>query len=155
LTINVGVSSAFFGVSVAISGDTLVVGAIDIFGSYPSYIYQGAAYIFTRSGTVWTLQQRLTAGDLSANSFGSSIAIGCDAVVVSTRDLFAWYTYQPTAYVFTRSGTVWTLQQKLNAGDATAASFYGTAVAISGDTVVMGAPYETIGANYYQGGAYV
>ena len=62
---------------------------------------------------------------------------------------------QGAAYVFVRSGTIWNLQQKLTASDGAAGDRFGYSVAISGETVVVGAHRDDIGANIDQGSAYV
>src|SRR5262249_14553036 len=124
---------------------------------------QGSAYVFVRSGAVWTQQQKLTADDGEAlDFFGSAVAISGDTVVVGAeddeingiggnqRDLG-----QGSAYVFSRIGTVWTQRQKLIADDGVTVDEFGFAVALSGNTVVVGAPTDDIGANQDQGSAYV
>src|SRR5262249_22872143 len=60
-----------------------------------------------------------------------------------------------STYVFTRSDTVWTQQQNLTAINGAAVDHFGRSVAISGDTVVAGAPNADIGAKAEQGSAYV
>ena len=62
---------------------------------------------------------------------------------------------QGSAYVFVRSGGVWSQQQKLVASDAAASDFFGLSVAISGETVVVGALLDDVGAGVDQGSAYV
>ena len=64
-------------------------------------------------------------------------------------------TDQGSAFVFTRSGTIWTEQQKLSAIGGAADDQFGHSVAISGDTVVIGAYFDDVGANTNQGSAYV
>ena len=144
-------SAGGFGISVAISGNTIVVGAYQDNAATPN---QGSAYVFVRSGTTWTQQQKLTAADgRAAARFGFSVAIGGETVVVGAND-FA--TGLPgSAYVFVRSGTTWTQQQKLTAADGAADDDFGNSVTISGDTVVVGAPQKTSGNNVNQGSAYV
>ena len=102
---------------------------------------QGSAYVFVRSGGVWTQQQKLVAPDGAArDDFGFSVAISGETVVVgASRDDGAACENQGAAYVFVRSGGVWTLQQKLVAPDAVAGDGFGFSVAISGETVVVGA----------------
>jgi hypothetical protein len=138
LTASDGATFDEFGSSVAIDGDTIVVGAreADVGGSQN----QGAAYVFTRSGTTWTEQRKLTALDGGASEgFGRSVAISGGTVVVGTRS---------AAYVFTPSGT----QQKLtNQGSVN----FGFSVAIEGDTIVVGAPWTSVGGNVRRGAAYV
>ncbi len=141
-----------FGFPVAVSGDTVVVGArFDDDAGLSS----GSAYVFVRSGTTWTQQQKLTAGDAAAlDFFGSAVAVSGDtAVVGALRDDDAGAD-TGSAYVFVRSGTTWTQQQKLIASDAAAGDNLGWAVAISGDTFVVGAwfPNDAFPQN---GSAYV
>ncbi len=123
----------FFGFSVAVSGDTVVVGAI-FEGSR-----SGAAYVFTRSGTTWSQQAYLKASG-AGGQFGRSVAVSGDTAVVGSTDANA-------AYVFTRSGTTWSQEAFLNNNVAG----FGDAVAVSGDTVVVGA----VGDGGNAGAAYV
>jgi len=150
-----GAANDFFGISVALEGDTVVVGAqtADIGPNAD----QGSAYVFTRSGALWTLQQKLTANDGAAGDlFGRRVAISGDTLVVGTAfDDVGTAVDQGSAYVFTRSGALWTLQQKLTAGDGAAGDRFGHSVALSGDTLVVGADSDDIGANLLQGSAYV
>jgi hypothetical protein len=122
-----------FGSSVSVDGDTIVVGATgDDDGGWSS----GSAYVFTRSGTTWTEQQKLTASDAAGfNYFGWSVSIDGDTIVVSTRGDESL----SSAYVFTRSGTTWTEQQKLTASDAAAGDCFGWSVSVDGDMIVVGA----------------
>src|SRR5262245_10505928 len=128
-----GVGNDYFGASVALSGDTLAVGAVrDDIGAN---VDQGSVYVFTRSGAVWTLQQKLTANDgVAHNPFGQSVAIGGDTLVVGAGT---------SAYVFTRSGATWTQQQILTPGDSASVGF-GHSVALSGNTLVVGAPGDSV-----------
>ena len=137
-----------FGSSVAIDGDTVVVGAPFAPGGDGS----GAAYVFVRSGGVWSEQAKLTASDAAGDdNFGSSVAISGDTVVVgSFEDDDAGFS-SGSAYVFVRSGVTWSQQQKLTASDAAAFASFGVSVAVSADTVAVGA----IGENSAAGAAYV
>jgi hypothetical protein len=144
-----------FGVSVAISGETVVVGALGDDGA--GGIDQGSAYVFARSGGVWSQQQKLEASDAAAvDRFGSSVAISGETIVVgATLDDGAGAVDQGSAYVFARSGGVWSQQQKLEAQDAGEGDTFGLSVAISGDTVVVGAPFDDGAAGVLQGSAYI
>ena len=73
----------------------------------------------------------------------------------SAHDDISANTDQGSAYVFVRSGTTWNQQQKLTASDGAADDQFGYSVAISGDTAVVGAPDDDIGAKSDQGSAYV
>ncbi|HEV2668857.1 MAG TPA: FG-GAP repeat protein, partial [Blastocatellia bacterium] len=126
-----------FGFSVAISGETVIVGAFADTGAAGDR--QGSAYVFVRSGAVWSQQQKLEASDAAAGDFfGFSVAISGETVVVGApfHDDAAGAD-QGAAYVFVRSGGVWSQQQKLLASDAGAVDVFGASVAISGETVVV------------------
>ncbi len=137
-----------FGVSVSISGDYAVVGA-EYGYSDVSPIGCGAAYIYNRSGTGWALQQQLVPEDLKAGDwFGKSVSISGDKVVVG-----AWYdeandiVRAGSAYFFTRNGTVWEQKRTITDPAALYGHFLGTAAAINGNNIIIGAP----GANTRQG----
>jgi len=139
-----GTADAELGWSVAMSsdGNTAILGAdIDDIGSNTN---QGSAYVFTRSGGLWIQQQKLTASDgATGTTFGCAVALSSDG---NTAIIGAQYdaSSQGAAYVFTRSGTVWTQQQKLTAGVMT--GWFGISVGLSGDgnTAIVGAPSETV-----------
>jgi len=133
LTVSDAAADDHFGFSVAVSGDTLVVGANQKDG------FTGSAYVFTRSGTTWSEQQKLTASDAAAgNNFGFSVAVSGDTAVVGANGEDD-PSNSGSAYVYIRSGTTWSEQQKLMASDAAAGDQFGRPVAVSGDTVVVGA----------------
>ena len=151
LTASDGATNDFFGTSVFIYDNTIIIGASN--KAVGSNTGQGAAYVFTRSGTNWTQQQKLTAADGAKDSrFGNSVAIsGETAIVGAVIDNAA----SGSAYIFTRSGTSWTQQQKLTASDSGSSDYFGNSVAISGDTVIVGADSKTVGSNVRQGAAYI
>jgi uncharacterized repeat protein (TIGR01451 family) len=136
--------SDLFGVSVAIDGDTLVVGAPGYDDGGTSY---GSAYVFVRSGSTWTEQQKLVHFAEEYDDFGSAVAIDGDSVVVGAPH------YDDTgitgsAYIFVRSGTVWSEQQKLVDG-GWPNYLLGYSVAIDGDTAIVGAVrFPTTGAAF-------
>jgi hypothetical protein len=144
-----------FGISVAVSGDTAIVGASsDDVGANAN---QGSAYVFTRSGSTWTQQAKLTATDGAAgDSFGFSVAISGDTAIVGAYlDDIGTAVDRGSAYAFTRSGTSWTSQIRLTASDGAASDMFGVSVAISGDTVIVGAYLDDVSANIDQGSATV
>ncbi|MBK9385662.1 MAG: FG-GAP repeat protein [Planctomycetes bacterium] len=147
-------TSDAFGGSVALSGDTLIVGAerCDVSGIADA----GAAYVFVRSGGVWTQQQKLVANDaVAGDNFGWSVAISGETVVVGARQADPQGLVDAgAAYVFVRSGATWSLQQKLVASDARASDRFGN-VAIDGDRVVVGASFSTVLGLTGAGAAYV
>jgi len=144
-----------FGQAVAISGDTIVVGAHG--DDVGDNVDQGSAYIFTGSGATWREAAQLTAtGGASGDSFGISVAIWRDTVVVGAPgDDVGGDAQQGSARVFVRSAAGWTQQAQLTAADGAADDLFGQAVAIRGGTVVVGAPYDGVGDNAQQGSACV
>src|SRR5262249_61437516 len=128
-----------FGISVAIDGDTVVVGvSFSLTHTTPGL---GAAYVFVRKETTWTQQAKLTARDREVfDKFGSSVAIDGNTVVVGARIAFiGGNPNQGAVYIFERSGTIWGEQAKLTAMDGAANDNFGSSVAISGDTAGGGA----------------
>lgn len=105
----------------------------------------GSAYVFVRSGTTWSQQQKLTALDGEAfDNFGFSVSVSGATLVVGAQ-----FANTPArinagaAYVFARLGTTWTQQQKLTAPDGAAFDSFGRSVSLLGDTMVVGAPFDT------------
>ena len=123
-----GASEARFGCSVSLDCDTAVIGANRSVG------YVGSAYVFERTGGVWTEHAQLLASDGGFNDqFGQSVSLDGDTVVIGTMN-------DESAYVFVRSGGIWTEQAKLVAGDGGFGDSFGWSVSLDGDTVVIGAP---------------
>ncbi len=127
----------WFGRSVSISGETIVAGAL---GDSVSGTNSGAAYVFARAGTTWSQEQKLTAADASAlDYFGSVVSVDVDTILIGAYGDDDRGSESGSAYVYTRTVRSWDLQQKLTASDAGADDSFGDSVAISGDTVVIGA----------------
>lgn len=142
------------GASVAVSGDTAILGApLTIVGGNQ----QGSAYVFTRSGVTWSQQAQLTASDGQADDFfGSSVGISGDrAVVGAYPDDVTGEPYQGSAYVFERTGSVWTQVAKLTANEDGGDDWFGYSAAISGNNIIIGSPLDDIGANADQGSAFI
>jgi hypothetical protein len=134
-------SFSFFGISVAVTGDTIVVGA------YGDDDYAGSAYVFSYDGAGWRQVGKLIADDAARSDFfGVSVSVNGDTVVVGAYgdDYDAG-----SAYVFRHDGAGWTQVAKLTASDATPFTLFGISVAVSGNTVVVGAPYSrAVGSAY-------
>lgn len=153
---NDGAGGDEFGWSVALDGDTAVIGAEadDVFANTD----QGSAYVFVRSGTTWTQQAHLFANDGSARDrdfFGNSVAVQGDTAIVGAFLNDSFNVNQGSAYVFVRSGTSWALQQHLFASDGAITDEFGSSVALDGDTAVVGAWSKTVSGNFQEGAAYV
>jgi uncharacterized repeat protein (TIGR01451 family) len=139
---------------VSISGDTVAAGAPfrDAAGQGDS----GSGYVFVRSGTVWTQQQILTASDgAPGNQLGSGVSVSADTVVLGAPLGEGAAGDAGAAYVYVRAGTTWSEQQKLTASDGATGDDFGAAAAVTADTVVVGAPGDTIGGQIGAGSAYV
>ena len=141
-----------FGGSVSISGDTVMV------GSYGSNSYQGAAYIFVRSGSLWGQTAKFTASDGAADDyFGYSVSISGDTAMAGAyRVTVGANSQQGAAYIFSK-GATWAsaTQTKLTASDGAADDNFGISVSVSGDSAIVGAYNASVGSNYYQGTAYM
>ncbi|HEX3482877.1 MAG TPA: hypothetical protein VHT91_48040 [Kofleriaceae bacterium] len=132
-----GVADDQFGTSIALSGDTAVIGAVHHSAGGDR---SGAAYVFVRSGATWVLQAQLTAADGADNDqLGMSVALAGDTAVIGAVNAAGHTAQAGAAYVFVRSGTTWTQQAKLTAADGAAFDHFGTSVALSSDTVLVGA----------------
>ncbi|MCB1098678.1 MAG: FG-GAP repeat protein [Verrucomicrobiae bacterium] len=150
-----------FGQSVGISGGTIVVGA-PFQGGIPAQALagEGAAYVFVGGGAIWQQQGRLKPALAEhSDKFGTSVAVSGDLVVVGAPAEDSNGTHQGNndaleagaAYVYARDGGGWTAQTYLKASNVGTGDAFGLSVAISGATIVVGAPSEGEGA----GGAYV
>ena len=151
ITASDGAVNDQLGASVALDGDTMAVGApSDTVGTNSG---QGSVRVYVRSGSMWTLQATLTASDGAASdAFGWSVAIDGDTIAVGVRsDDVGTNPNQGSVRVFTRSGTTWTAQAALTASDGAATDELGWSVAISGDTIAVGARLDDVGANVDQG----
>ena len=137
LTADDGAEDDLFGRTVAISGDTAIVGAYqdDDLGSN-----SGSAYVFERIGNEWTQIAKLTALDGAAGDrFGSSVAIDGDTAVIGAHGDDDRGSNSGSAYIYQRFGGSWFFTQKLLPPDESADDQFGRAVAINGDTAVVGA----------------
>src|SRR5260221_6190414 len=153
------------GGSVAVSGNTMVVGApsecsnaTGVNGNQNdnSAGSSGAAYVFVRSASGWSQEAYLKASNTGANDqFGTTVALSDDTVVVGAPGESSQATgvngnqsdndapYSGAAYVFVRSGTNWTQQGYLKASNTELLDLFGISVTVSGDTIVVGANRES------------
>jgi hypothetical protein len=144
-----------FGWSVAVSGDTVLIGANT--DDISQVREQGSAFVFVRSAGQWSEQQKLLAPDGAASDFfGQAVALSGDTALIgaSLADITPGGD-EGAAYVFIRTGTAWAVQQKLSASNGGSMDNFGQAVALSGDTALVGAYTAEVGASTDQGAAYV
>ena len=143
-----------FGQSVAIGGgDTVAVGAPDM---VVEDVITGGAYIFAKENGAWVEQFKFEPDDGNENDeIGWSVAADGDLALVGTRrGLVGSQTGQGAVYAFARSGGVWQQTQKLTASDGDEQDWFGTAIALDGNTVLVGAPRKDIDKQE-QGAVYV
>ncbi len=127
----------FFGLSVALSGDsnTALVGAP--LGSPGRVQFAGAAYLFKRSGTSWTRQNLVAKAPTANGSFGGSVALSGDG----STALIGAPGMNVFGAVFVYSSTDWTSpQDTLAPADPKAGDRFGSSVALSGDTALASTP---------------
>ena len=134
-----------FGISVATYGNGIVVAGA-FYAAVNGHNSQGAAYVFTGSGLSWSEVAKLTASDGAAdNYFGVSVATNGNTVVVGTDESNS--IYGGAAYIFTEPASGWasmTQTAEITQGAIAAVDFnFGDSVAISGNTVVVGAPDDS------------
>ncbi|MCA9753313.1 MAG: FG-GAP repeat protein [Gemmatimonadetes bacterium] len=117
------------------SGDLLAVGTTES----PSTITAGSAFVFRRSGTTWTLEDRMDGAP--GTVFGRDVALDGDTLVVGapTSTLLGHPATNGFARAYVRSGTTWTPQAVLTASDAAARDSFGGSVDVDGDRIVVGA----------------
>ncbi len=132
-------------------GDTLIIGAPFLNRS------KGAAYVYARSGESWELQATLTpSGEKGGADFAQQVALSEDGSTALIGGKFNRGAHG-AAWVFTRSGGMWTQQTELNSGGVKKETFFGQSVALSadGDTALVGAGGEPPGRKQEPGAAFV
>ena len=133
----------YFGKGLSVSANTLVIGAERV--NYDNDYDVGAAYIYVRSGSQWSLHQTLYASDAGAGHlFGSHVVIDGDTIVISAP---RWDESNEisndkngTVYIYQRSGMFWYLQQTLvtpNSESHTIDFYFGNRIRLRGDTLVI------------------
>ena len=147
LLANDGALGDKFGYSVAISEDTIVVGAFDDDIPNPNpppatFSNAGSAYVFVRNGTNWAFQQKLTASDAKADQeYGNAVAITGETIAVGDSRADQPASETGAVYIYRRTGMVWAETQKLlPAGGVIIFDFFGESVAMSGNKLVVGSP---------------
>ncbi|HEX5124238.1 MAG TPA: hypothetical protein VFV97_13410 [Rhodanobacteraceae bacterium] len=146
---------ATFGTAIMIDGDTAVIGALG--ATVNGHANQGAAYVFTETGGIWTQVAKLVADDSSANNyFGQAAAISGENIVVGAYGASVnGNALQGAAYVYTNVGGTWTFVKKLVADDAAGGEFFGRSVAMSGNRALVGAPYASVDGTAARGAVYM
>ena len=147
-----------FGVSVALSGQSVVIGSSfhDDFGNTNN----GSIYAFDLTGSGWQLTAKITPDDLTNNSFfGQRVAMSGNTIIACASSSLVpvgnfFLTSPGAAYVYTRTNVTpyyfpWNLQQKLLPGNFTNSGQFGYSVALDGDTALVGAPFTSEGGTVF------
>ena len=144
-----------FGHSVALAGDTALVGAF--LDGTPTAVGIGSAYIFVRNGTTWTEQAHVFASDgEEGDNFGVSVALDEETALIGAQlDDTAAGERAGSAYVFVRTGDTWTEQTRLVASAGEPFDSFGVSVGLSGDVALVGAIIRDPNPESGPGSAYV
>lgn len=156
-----GSSQDYFGHSVSIYADHIIVGAVgdseDLNGS--SYMkHAGSAYIFRNSSDTWTQLQKISPSDRNEEDrFGGSVAINRDYAIIGSLaddEDSNGNNYAPnagSAYIYKLDNGTWNQSQKITADDREGSDLFGSAVALSEDFIIVGAhreDHDSEGNNY-------
>jgi hypothetical protein len=132
----------FFGQSLAITHTQLAVGTNS----------SGPVYVYTPTPESWGNEQKIGSPGVPNDGFGVALALDGTTLLVGAN---VDSTGVGAAYVFTLEGEIWTKQARLAASDGAELDFFGSAVALSGDTAVVGAPGRDEPGVAEAGAAYV
>jgi hypothetical protein len=131
-----GESWDIFGHSVSLDGNTALIGARF------DEAYAGSAYVFTFSGTTWKEQQKLLPSDSGVDdSFGISVSLDGNTALIGAMDEIS-HDDSGAAYVFTRTGTIWTQVAKLLPLDGAPGDWFGGRISLFDDTALIGAAWD-------------
>jgi hypothetical protein len=155
------IGPAFQGVSVSLSadGNTAIVGGSS--DNFQGSGNAGAAWVYTRSGGGWSQQAKLVGtGAVGPAAQGVSVSLSVDgntAIVGGPFDNFQGAGPVGAAWVYTRSGGVWSEQAKLIGTDAIGPAFQGVSVSLSadGNTAIIGGDADNGGIPSGVGAAWV
>jgi hypothetical protein len=138
----------FFGWSVAIHGDVIVVGAFNANTT-------GAAYVYRYNGSSWVEEELLTASDAAFDDrFGDSVDILANTIIVGAHRNDDSEMDSGSVYFFSWQGaTSWGDEIKVTASDPVAGAMFGSAVSISGDVAIVAANNDEAGSD--TGAAYI
>jgi hypothetical protein len=146
-------SYQFFGWSVALNANSLIVGAPSASGSVSS---SGVVYLFDQVGPIWSQTVRLEADDAATGDwFGASVAMQDDTLVVGSSQDSTFGFRGGSVYLFSRRVTGVDQTLELSGQDAAAGDQFGYGIAFNGLTLVVGAPDKTVNGDSGAGAAYL
>jgi len=132
-----------FGQRVEISGNTVIVAAVKF--NKPS---GGAAYIFGRSSGIWSEEDKLTASSgFVGDGYGFNVEIAGDVAMVGAQTDGDFDAKSGSVYLYARTDAGWIEESKLTASDSAAGDWFGSGLAISGDTaLIVAVPFFVSGS---------
>ena len=132
-----------FGQALAVSGNVVLASSLeDDLG-----LFSGSAYAFRHNGTQWQEEHKFLASDgVGFDSFGASVALDGNVVVIGATGCDDLGDGAGAAYVFRHDGSRWQEEAKLLASDAMPNDAFGREVAVSGNTLVVAAVTDDLGA---------
>ncbi|XOF35275.1 MAG: hypothetical protein ACL93V_08325 [Candidatus Electrothrix sp. YB6] len=137
-----------FGVTLSLSDNTALIGVPYRNCTAPSKNC-GSAYVFTRTDSSWSMQE-LTASDTAhGDKFGSAVSVDGETILIGAPETDDDGANSGSVYVFTRSGSAWSEQDKFTAFDVDAGDRFGLSVAVDGDTAVIGTGSDTDAGSAY------
>ncbi|VAW66988.1 hypothetical protein MNBD_GAMMA09-1450 [hydrothermal vent metagenome] len=147
---------------ISIDGDTLVIGVPNEYLT-PAQELLGGVYVFQRTAGVWVQQARLSS-DIDNDFFGANVDLSGDTLVVGalSDNSNAVGINQPrgttqvagnsgAVYVFTRTNGVWSQEAFIKASNTDAGDMFGSSISVSGNTLVVGAVFESSAATTING----
>ena len=141
------------GVSVALRGEWMMIGAVG--RSSGTATEAGAVYVFRWDGSQWIETQILTAEDLQRLAhFGRSVAMDGSRAVIGAHWARTDYVPAGAAYVFELDGGSWVQKARIVPSDGENDDYFGSAVALEGSHVLVGAQGDDHGAKTNAGSAY-
>jgi hypothetical protein len=148
-----GASNDRFGFYVSLSRDGNTVAAA-AFLDDDAGVDSGSVYVFVRSGSTWSQQAKLIGSDIGAGEyFGHRVALSGDGMTLAVASVYESTNGDQSgaAYIYTRTGTVWTQQAKLTPSDPAVGDLFGRGLALSGDgnTLIAGASPKGVGGCAY------
>jgi hypothetical protein len=147
-----GTYASNFGAAVAIHGNYAVVGAP---GDSANGVYCGTAYVFKKESGSWKQMARLfVPNGATYDSFGISVDIWNDYIVVGAPNHNIFGALRGKAYVFKRAGETWDMIAGLQASNGLDGDKFGASVAIDASVIVIGAPNRKVGVNPGAGTVY-
>lgn len=147
-------TNGWFGIAVAVDGDTIAIGAE---GENAGMTDAGAVYIFERKQGAWQETGKLTTPDPNGNDrFGSSVSLNGDELVIGARGHTVNGNVAAGAvYTYLRNGNDWEFDQKLTASDGAGSDVFGISCDRDGDGLIIGASLVDVDGMADAGAAYV